>query len=188
MQAAVVVSLAMHVSALVFLAQHDVRRFAQPGTQHAKTAPIQAHLLRPMAHKTPEPGVPSAVRAVAKRPAPVPLVETAEMPKSDGMVAVIGKLLDIKTGDELSRNDWLAAKLVGQSIRIRLTINPAGFVDRWEVVSPGTIALATNRDAINNMVRNMSTRKTGETHFVIWECQIGENADRVIANIYPLHV
>lgn len=95
----------------------------------------------------------------------------------------IPKLLDLKTGHQLSLSYWRGAQTQGQ-LRIRLTVNPSGFIDKWELLAKVPMSLQLDPEALNVMVRNMDADKTGETHILIWECQVGKKNGELIAKIY----
>lgn len=93
------------------------------------------------------------------------------------------KFIDLKTGNQLDLSYWRGAKRQGRPLRIRLTINPAGLIASWELLTPGAESLQLDLAAMNNMVRNMDAAKTGETHVLIWESQVGKKNGELIAKI-----
>lgn len=98
--------------------------------------------------------------------------------------SAIPKLLDLKTGNQLNLSYWRGVAIQGRPVRIRLMVNPAGFIDKWELLTKVTMPLQLDPEALNVMVRNMDADKTGETHFLIWECQVGKKNGELIAKIY----
>ena len=94
------------------------------------------------------------------------------------------RFIDLNTGKQLDLSYWRGAKLQGRPIKIQLTVNPAGILVSWEVLTPGAESLQLDREALNIMVRYMDVAMTGETHVLIWESQVGRKNGELIAKIY----
>ncbi len=81
---------------------------------------------------------------------------------------------------------WQGVVTEGAPIRVMLTINPAGFVDRWDFLSAVPEAFKDQAALISVMVRNMDPDKTGETHVRMWESELGKKDGNWVAKIYTV--
>lgn len=174
----------MHGSILFFLARDAAKDSTLSLGFSLQPAALAVRLISAQARPAP---------AAIRRSEPAPAVQTppsppASHPEDTAQFATspqstVPKFVDLKTGNQLDLSYWRGAKLQGRPLRIRLTVNPAGIITSWELLTPGADPLQLDLDAMNNMVRNMDAAKTGETHVLIWESQVGKKNGELIAKI-----
>lgn len=178
-------SLFMHGLILFFLARDAAKDSSVTLVFNSQAKPIEVHLAPAQTKQTPVVKLRSEhVQQIEKFPTNLTSHPDGARKLKESSRSTIPKLLDLKTGNHLSLSYWRGVEIQGQPIKIRLTINPAGFIDQWELLTRMTAPFQLDLEAINIMVRNMDTNKTGETHFLIWECQVGKKNGELIAKIY----
>ena len=106
---------------------------------------------------------------------------------TEGGHSTLPKLIDLRTGNQLSLSYWRGVKIQGSAIRIQFSVNPAGFLMQWKVLTKTNTPFQLDPEAMNYLVRNMDALKTGETHLQIWECQIGKKNGELVAKMYPIN-
>ena len=174
----------MHGSILFSLARDVTKDSTLSLGFSMQPASLAVRLISAQASPAPAPTARSEPAQAAQSPPSPPashLEDTAQFATSPS--STVPKFVDLKTGNQLDLSYWRGAKLQGRPLKIRLNINPAGFITSWELLTPGAASLQLDVAAMNNMVRNMDAAKTGETHVLIWESQIGKKNGELIARI-----
>ena len=100
--------------------------------------------------------------------------------------SAVAKIVNLHSGELWSFDRWQGVVTEGPPIRVVLSINPAGFVDKWEYLSEVPDAFKNQVALISVMIRNMEPDKTGETHARIWESELGKKDGRWVAKIYKV--
>ena len=184
-RAAFAISLLAH--GLVLLAARDAARYVSfTWAVNSPPLSIEARLMAPQSRPIAPPTSPAGQAPASKKTAsPSSRHSDNAAQFADALHSSSARLIALKTGKQLDPDDWHGAITLGQPFRIRLTINPAGFIENWELLTPNPVEFQLDLEAMNNMVRNMSADKTGETHVSIWQCQLGEKNGELLAVIYP---
>lgn len=178
-------SLLLHASILFFVARDAARDFSFILGLNLEPASIDVRLIPAQDKRTPVAKLRSEQVQSDEKSLPPPVNPPHSASKSVASPrSTIPKLVDLKTGDQLNLSYWRGVKIQGRPIRIRLNISPAGLIAGWELLTPGAGSLQLDLEAMNIMVRNMDANKTGETHVLIWESQVGKKNGELIAKIY----
>lgn len=96
------------------------------------------------------------------------------------------KIVDLTSGIMLGADHWQGVEIIGEPIKVILTINPAGFLDSWAFLSDVPVAFQGRAAMISVLVRSMKPDKTGETHARVWEGQIGTKDGNWMAKVYEV--
>jgi hypothetical protein len=178
-------SLLLHASVLFFSAGDAARDSSFALGLNLEPASIDVRLVPAPSRPVPEAKLRSeAVRAEEKSLPPPASHKDGTSKSAKSPHATLSRLVDLKTGSVLDLAHWQGAQILGRPIRIRLSINAAGLIANWELLTPGAKSLPLDLEAMNVMVRNMDADRTGETHVLIWESQVGKKGGRLIAKIY----
>lgn len=95
----------------------------------------------------------------------------------------IGTLIDLGTGKELDPSYWIRSRAISPPLTVVVSINPSGFIDRWEVTP--NFDLSQFPDAsFEKLVWKIPVTKTGETHVLVYEFVLGTYDALTIANLY----
>ncbi len=149
--------------------------------------PIEVRLIPPQTQQAPL----AKSQFEHKQQIEKPLATLSHLPdvaqgSSETRHSTLPKLINLRTGQQLNPSYWRGVKIQGSPVRIQLTINPAGFIHTWKLLTKTTESFQLDLEAMNHMIRNMDIHKTGETHAQFWEYQIGEKNGELIAKIYPV--
>ena len=182
---ALVLSLLLHATVLFLTARHVASDLSLALGLSLRSAPLDVRLIPTQIRQAPVAKLPPE-RVPALERQPPPAVGQADQASKSlpSPHSTIPKVVELKSGKQLDLSHWQGAKLQGRPLKIRLTINPAGIIASWELLTPDAGPLQLDREAMNIMVRNMDANKTGETHVLIWESQVGIKNGELIAKIY----
>lgn len=101
-----------------------------------------------------------------------------------GSSTQIGMILDLEKGLQIDPSYWLEAREISSPVNLLLTINPAGFIDKWSLLEKEKNLSIQESEIINKIILHIAIPKTGETYSMVWAFNLGNNSGKTIANIY----